>query len=441
MELLSAIHCLLNCSIIIPMIPLCFYPVQGYVRSRMSVLIIKISLALIMAAVTVMFVGYFIVPIPRETNIVLFMIAAYAFYLYNREVDLSFSKKLFVFLTSCLVGGFSMLFATMVDYTLYPSGSYLEFSLEALGVQLMFLVLADIILYLPLSRNMGWVVANFQEESIWKRVWVFPALFLASLFCMRPKRYSTMYTGRVGELYPIILLFFAFFVGLIYFMFYMIAYTYVEKQKTETANQMLSIQGAQYQQLLRAVEESERLRHDFRHQLIVVAKLVEQEEYKKLKEYVSRYIDDAQVEMKLYSSSAAVNALISYYDSVCGRAGIRTEFSVSLPDKLPVSEQDFCVMLGNLLENAIDGVKEAGEPYICLKIRQTSSNMLAVKIMNPCRGELKKEGGHFYSSKREGFGQGLESVNMIAQKYQGVMEVLADGQSFMVKVLLQIPVY
>ena len=33
----------------------------------------------------------------------------------------------------------------------------------------------------------------------------------------------------------------------------------------------------------------------------------------------------------------------------------------------------------------------------------------------------------------------MESVNLIAEKYQGVMEILADGKLFTVKVLLQIP--
>lgn len=440
MELLNVFRYLLYCSIVIPMVPLCFYPVQGYIKSRMSVLVTKIFLALLAAAAAVTLVGYFIIPLPSETNIVLFFICIYTFYLYNKEVELSFFKKLFVILTSCLVGGFSLLFATVADYIMHPNGHYLDFSLEALGIQLMFLVAADVVLYLPLSKNMRWVIENFQEESVWKRACFFPVLFLAALCCMRPREYSTMYVGRVRKFYPILLLFFFLFVIMVYFMFYMIAYTYVEKQKTEVANQMLSIQGAHYQQLLRAVEEDERIRHDFRHQLIVITKLVEQKEYEKLEEYVRRYIDDIQAEVKLYSSSASVNALISYYDSICIRKGIRTDFSVSLPEKLLIPDQDFCVMLGNLLENAIDGVKDMDDPYICMKIRQTASNILAAKVTNPYRGELKKEGGHFYSSKREGFGQGLESVNMIAQKHQGVMEVLADGQNFMVKVLLQIPV-
>ncbi len=431
---------LLRCSIVIPMVPLCFYPVRRYIKNTVPVLIMKITLALFTAALVVALSGYFIISLPEETNIILFLIGIYSFYLYNEEVELTFSKKLFVFLTACLVGGFSLLIAAIADYTMHPASHYLNFSMEALRVQFLFLAASDIVLYLPLSRDMGWVVENFHEESIWNKVSLFLALFLAALFCIRPRRYSTMYTGKVREVYLILLFFFAFFVILIYFMFYVIARTYVEKQKVETMNHMLSIQGTQYQQLLRTVEEDSRIRHDFRHQLIVIAKLIEQKEYEKLEQYVGKYIEDTQEEVKLYSSSAAINALISYYDSICMRKGIRREFSVSLPEKILIPDQDFCVMLGNLLENAIDGVRGANDPYICLKIRQTASNMLAIKVVNPYQGEFRKERGHYRSSKREGVGRGLESVNTIVQRHQGVMEILTGGQVFTVKALLQIPV-
>ena len=129
----------------------------------------------------------------------------------------------------------------------------------------------------------------------------------------------------------------------------------------------------------------------------MISELVGQKEYEKLKEYVGRYIDEEQAEMKLYSYSAALNALISYYESICLRRGIETDFAVSLPKKQQVSDQDFCVMLGNLLENAMDGVRDMEEPYIRLKIWQTASNMVAVKVENPYQGEIKKEGRHYRS--------------------------------------------
>ncbi len=438
MELLQIGRYLLYCSIVIPLAPLCFYPVSSYIKRPLPILLRKIFLALAGAAWLVAFFGYFVFPLPGNTNFVLMFIGVYSFYLYHKEIKIAFAKKVFVFLTACLVGGFSLLFATIADYTLHPTGNSGDFSLEALLVQVLFLLAADVLLYLPFSRYMGWAIANFHEEAIWKRVCIFPALFFLATFFLFPRRYSLMYVGRLRELYPFVLLFFTFFVLLVYFLFYVIAYTYVQKQKTEIENQILSIQGAQYQQLLRTVEENSRIRHDFRQQLIVIAELAGQKKYEKLEEYVRRYMEDARAEVKLYSYSAAVNALISYYEAICLRRKIRTDFSVFLPEQLPIKDQDFCVLLGNLLENAIDGVREIEQRYIFLKIRQTASNMLAVRMTNPWRGKFQREGDYYRSSKREGFGQGLQSVRVIVEKYQGMLEVLPETDVFTVKILLQI---
>lgn len=438
MELRDIFADLLYCLIVVPLIPLCFYPVQEYVRSRISVLAVKIILAIASVVFCVVLVGIFNCSLGDDTDFIIYPAGIYFFYLYHREVRLSFSKKLFVFLSACLVGGFSLLYATLFDYTLYPSGNALELSLEGLGVQLLFVVAADVILYVPLTRYMGWVISNFHEETVWRKICWFPALFFTATYCMYPRVYSNMYVGHLRKFYPFVLLIFTFFVVLIYFMFYVIVRSFVERQKTEIANQILSLQGAQYQQLLRTVEENSRIRHDFRHQMIVISELAMHNEYEKLKEYVGRYMDDVQTEIQMYSYSAALNALVSYYESICRRRGIRSDFSISLPEKLAVSDQDLCVMLGNLLENAMDGVQDMEDPYISLKIRQTASNMLAVKVSNPYQGQVIKEGGHYRSSKKGGFGQGLESVNMIAVKHDGMMEVLTEQQIFTVKILLQI---
>lgn len=440
MELQDVFEGLLYSSIVIPLMPLCFYPVQEYVRDRVMTLAAKILLAMASVIACVVLVGMFGSSLGDNTDIILYPAGIYFFYLYNREVRLSFSKKLFVFLTACLTGGFSKLYATLFDYTMHPSGNAFSLSLEGLGVQLLFLALADVILYLPLARYMGWVISNFHEEEVWKRICWFPAIFFAATYFMYPRVYSNMYIGHLRKFYPLVLLIFTFFVVLIYFMFYIIVRFFVERQEAEIANRILSVQGAQYQQLLRTVEENSRIRHDFRHQLIVISELAGHNEYGKLKEYVGRYIEDVQTEIRMYSYSAALNALISYYESICQERGIRTDFSISLPRQLPVPDQDFCVMLGNLLENAMDGVRDTDRPYISLKIGQTAPGMLAVRVSNPYLGDVVKEGGHYRSSKRGGFGQGLESVNLIAMKYDGVMEVHTEQQIFTVKLLLQIPI-
>lgn len=436
MELLNAYKSLYPCIVLIPAIPLCFYPVLNHVKSRWSVLVLKITISLALFITFFALVLYFFDFINIDVIVVCSFF--YFFYFYSREVLLPFTKKMFVFLTVCLLGSFSLLLATIVDFTLHPDSNYLNFSLDALYAQLLFLLLENLIFYFPFSRYFAWILDNFHVEQVWNHICFLPVLFIPVIYTMIPHEYSLMTFGRVKSAYPTVIGCILILVLLVYWLFYTIAYTYVQKQKSDYNNQLLSIQELQYQQLLKTVQESSQMRHDFRHQLIVISELLKQKEYTRLSEYVHAYVADTATEFKLYSYSAIINALLSYYESLCRDKNIRTDFSLHLPTKLSVTDQHFCVILGNLLENAIYGCQGTEDPYIHLKIRQTSTNILAIKIANPYQGTLKKVNEQYLSSRHKGVGQGLVSVSAIAEHYQGMMDIQTEHQIFTVKVLLQV---
>lgn len=424
--------------VIIPLIPLCFYPVQGYIKSSLPVLLTKIVLCLGGFFMIFTFISHFL----RFSNMYLTAVCAgvYFFYFYDKEIRLPTTRTLFIFLTVCLLSVFSFLFGTVIDYTLHPTSNYMDYSKEAVAAQFAFLVAANGVFYIPLSRYLRWIVTNYHVTQIWKGICLFPLIFVPILSTIFPHEYRRMQVGRFYHLYLVILVCLFCFILMIYFLFYKITYAYVMQQKIEHSNRILAMQGSQYQQLLRSVQENSRIRHDFRHQLIIISELLKQKEYTKLEEYIQTYVDNTETKFISYSYSAAVNALISYYGSLCQNKDIQTDFSLHLPDGLSLSDQDLCIMLGNLLENAIYGCQDTKAPYIHLKVRQTSPNILAVKIENPYRGIVKKVNGRYLSTKHDRPAQGLESVHVIAEKHHGMMEIHTDKQIFTVKILLQISV-
>ncbi len=438
MGLSNAYKELFPCIVLLPMIPLCFYPVQDFIRSSLPVLLAKIVASLAGFVTFFALLSYFLHFFSMD--LINVCAAVYFFYLYAKEIRLPLAKTSFVFLTVCLLSVFSFLFGIVIDYTLHPTSNYLDYSKEAIAAQFAFLVIANGVFYIPLTRYLGWIVSNYHVGQVWRSMCLFPLIFVPLLSSLFPHEYRRMYRGRFSQLYLVTLLCLACFILLIYFLFYKITYTYVRQQKIEHSNRILSLQGSQYQQLLRSVHENNRIRHDLRQQLIVISELLKQKEYAKLEEYVQTYVDSTETKIRLYSYSAAVNALISYYESLCRDKGIQTDLSVYLPEGIPISDQDLCILLGNLLENAIYGCQDTEGPYIHLKIRQTSPNILAIKIENPYKGKIQKVNGRYLSTKHDRPGQGLESVQFIAENHRGIMEIHTDKQIFTVKVLLQISV-
>ena len=89
------------------------------------------------------------------------------------------------------------------------------------------------------------------------------------------------------------------------------------------------------------------------------------------------------------------------------------------------------------MENAAEAciAQSEGRKYIkvnaCRKGRQ-----LILTIKNTYGNQINRQKGRFYSTKHEGAGIGLESVNKVVEKYQGVMKVEYDKTYFTVCVML-----
>lgn len=52
-------------------------------------------------------------------------------------------------------------------------------------------------------------------------------------------------------------------------------------------------------------------------------------------------------------ANAAMDAIIGYYRMELQGSDINAHWRIELPEKLPLSESDLCVVMGNLLENAV----------------------------------------------------------------------------------------
>ena len=138
---------------------------------------------------------------------------------------------------------------------------------------------------------------------------------------------------------------------------------------------ILEIQAKEYSQLSQHVQETREIRHDFRHQITVISGLLNQGNYEELKEYLSQYESSISLQTKIYCRQPAVNA----------QDKIKTKFAVDFPTLSPISSVDFCIVLGNLLENAYLECKtlQKYEKFIHLKARQTSPGAFVLLIENP----------------------------------------------------------
>lgn len=106
----------------------------------------------------------------------------------------------------------------------------------------------------------------------------------------------------------------------------------------------------------------------------------------------------------------------------------------------PLKDGDLCVMLGNLLDNSIDAVKDLPEQQRWIKIiLKSPNNIFMVEITNPYEGIRKKRKDYYLTTKIEDcqmHGIGLRSVEKIVLSYGGDIEISDKDKIFKIIVTI-----
>lgn len=215
----------------------------------------------------------------------------------------------------------------------------------------------------------------------------------------------------------------------------------LQKQYTEMEKQM-QIQVRHMEKVNETVEYNRRIRHDFRHHLHAIDTLAKEGKSEKVSQYVeslSEYHKKGSAQGTLFCENTVVNALLQYYEDDARQSEIETVIRVSADENLPIPEVEFCIILGNLLENAIDASRTL--PLEKRKISfygKQEGAMYLISSVNYYEGEIRKKGKRFQSSKHAGDGVGIWSVESVVDKYDGMMSVETGGEKFEVKIAIPV---
>lgn len=202
------------------------------------------------------------------------------------------------------------------------------------------------------------------------------------------------------------------------------------------------LQAAQYAALQKHIEETRRIRHDLRQHLNVGMAYLQDGDLDALRDYLQTYAESLpSVGDITFCENYAVDAVVRHYIEQAHQAGVRTEASLALPAELAVAPQDLCVLLGNLLENAVEACarQRQGERFLHIRGMIAGSQSVALTVENSYDGEVRQTEGGFYSAKRPERGIGITSVQAIAERYGGVCKFTYDGGVFRASVLLTPP--
>lgn len=397
---------------------LCFFPVQEHLRRKFrTVLIFGLPLSILWA-----FCGALLCAgtgLSKEFWIMPALLIFAGFFCFF--CDLSLWKTLSILLAISAVYSCLTNLALFADALIDRSNSAGPFTLPAAGIHLFLGILFAASVWYPATHAAKWLVDDVEMAKTWYIFWLFPAMFFLLNRLIRPRYYETLYTNRVMQFYPILNLALLAFLLLFYLMFYLMASEMNQNTRLLRENELLQLQSAQYRNLQRSIDEARIARHDLRQHLTVLSGYASNGDLASIINYLESFRRNMMPErLPAYCENQAVNAVLAHYGEIAENAGTMLEIHVRMGKNTPIPEPEFCVLLGNLLENAVDACRENWETgAIQVHIRQTGSSLMSITVDNPCRKPPITEGKKFLSSKHEGLGMGTQSIRMIASRHHG----------------------
>ena len=207
-------------------------------------------------------------------------------------------------------------------------------------------------------------------------------------------------------------------------------------QITEEKNQqeIMLVEAKAKEQYYQEVEANDKkvrsIRHDLKNRLIAMAS-----DSNDVKEVVSELISDLDTDDNtIYTSNAVFNNIIKNKIAVATKKNIKCSISVAIPQKLKINYGDVGILLGNLLDNAIEACEKTKESFIDLKIKYVK-NTIFISISNSKNSE-KVNIESTSKEDKENHGYGIYNIRNIVRQYGGFIEFHDRGNVFEISLSL-----
>lgn len=184
-------------------------------------------------------------------------------------------------------------------------------------------------------------------------------------------------------------------------------------------------------------------RHDYKNHIQVMRASLEMGNLTELGNYLGELtVDLNTVDTVIKTGNVMADAILNSKLALCKTKNIPYEVTASIPDTCDISDVEICVIIGNLLDNAMEAcekIEDKAQRFIRVYIG-VFKQQLYINVTNSMAGVPVKSGKAYKSSKGENHGFGLMRVDRIADKYSGFVNRQFEDGVFGTEIMLPLTV-
>jgi len=309
------------------------------------------------------------------------------------------------------------------------------FKIDSNNTDLLVVIISKIIFYfiILLFKNLKHINANYKIS--FKYILTISSTSIFTIYIAVVLFYNSL---KNSELHIIFCLGALLIINIFIFYIYDILNKIYEK---DLETKLLEQQNEFYVKQLKIMSETQDnirfIKHDLKNHLVAIKAILNDSE--KANDYINNILNLSNISNEYANSgNSVIDSILNYKLHEAHKKNIEIELELTIPYQLNILPYDIGVILGNLLDNAIEAASQNENDKKIKVIIYFEKNNLSINIINTFDGNIITEKGKYKTTNKDNLnhGFGLLSVNKALEKYDGEMDISHSDSLFSIKVLM-----
>lgn len=176
-----------------------------------------------------------------------------------------------------------------------------------------------------------------------------------------------------------------------------------------------------------------RIRHDMKNRLNAIYEL---DDLERMKESIRLALGElGSQDERIYTGNRVVNGICKVKFELAEQNNIHVGQKINIPSELNMESGEIGILLGNILDNAIEACQRAEEKSIRLIMEMRGCNLF-ISLENSKNSSENGGIGRTSKEQKRGHGYGMLSVGNIVEKYNGVLRTEDKGNRYITEMVL-----
>lgn len=206
-------------------------------------------------------------------------------------------------------------------------------------------------------------------------------------------------------------------------------------QETRVSLQKLEMEKSNYVQLNELAKGLKIMRHDLKHDYLLIERYLEENKFSKIRDVVHSRIDELhEVALTVNSANDLINTIINYKLMIARSKNIAVNCEINVSEREYMRDYHLNELLSNLLDNAIENSsKDNAEIDIFIE----EDVVLYLEVVNRIDESVLKTNPNLHTSKiGNNHGHGIKSIQRIVNEYRGSVKIFEKDLQFHVSIII-----